>query len=273
MSPRKASELTEAQRGMILGLRKAGRSYGAIAKEMKGICKISPSTAYQTCQRFKKHSTTKSLSGCGRCPVLSERMKCLIIQHVRIDCYLPYSVIANELGGVSAAQVQAVASAARYHWCVAVCKPFISKSVRQKRIQWAEENKEQDWDEAMWTDKMKMETGSTSTRRRVTRRPKEKDSLKCIAPTFQSGWELFMVWGCIAHNCKGPLVRLEMSARTVNNRGKVVGGGFGSAGYVEQIISGPLKDSVAELSKLRGLKVLVVEDGAPAHRGKRVDDA
>ncbi|CCO35264.1 hypothetical protein BN14_09380 [Rhizoctonia solani AG-1 IB] len=163
MSPRKYSELTKTQRGMILGLRKAGKTYSAIAEEMKGICDISPSTAYRTCQRFKKHGTTKSLSGRGQRPVLSERMKRLIIRHVRVDRYSPYSVIANKLGGVSAAQIRAVASAAGYHRRVAVRKPFISKPTRQKRIKWAEENKERDWDEAMWTDEMQMETGSTST--------------------------------------------------------------------------------------------------------------
>ncbi|QRV87092.1 DDE superfamily endonuclease [Ceratobasidium sp. AG-Ba] len=59
----------------------------------------------------------------------------------------------------------------------------------------------------------------------------------------------------------------------VNAKGKQVGGGLNGSAYIQQVVSGPLKDFAAQLKKLRRHEVLIVEDGAPAHRGKAVEEA
>ncbi|KAI0372905.1 hypothetical protein BV20DRAFT_926040, partial [Pilatotrama ljubarskyi] len=103
----------------------------------------------------------------------------------------------------------------------------------------------------------------------VTRRPGESNLPECVAPTFPtSSKQTVMVWGCIAHGRKGPLVRLDLprsqqksaGSRTLGSRG-----GLDAQGYVEQILEGPLLAFYTQMQDLTGKRMLVVEDGAPAH--------
>ncbi|KAF8601112.1 hypothetical protein BDV93DRAFT_420067, partial [Ceratobasidium sp. AG-I] len=99
----------------------------------------------------------------------------------------------------------------------------------------------------------------------VTRKPGEKFLPECIQPTFRNGRDGFMVWACIAHGVKGPLIRLKIPPATVNAKGRKSGGGLNGTAYADQVVSGPLKDFVASLKKKRGRDILIVEDGAPCH--------
>jgi hypothetical protein len=59
-----------------------------------------------------------------------------------------------------------------------------------------------------------------------------------------------------------------MVPEVVNEKGKKKGGGLDGPKYAKQVLEGPLKDFVAEMKAERGLKILVLEDGAPSHRSK-----
>lgn len=82
-----------------------------------------------------------------------------------------------------------------------------------------------------------------------------------------------MVWGCVAHRVKGPLIRLNLPPATVKAKGRKSGGGLNGATYIAQVVSGPLKEFVASLKEKQGRDIVVVKDGAPPHRGKAVDEA
>src|SRR5436190_24134820 len=75
---------------------------------------------------------------------------------------------------------------------------------------------------------------------------------RCLAPTFKSGRQCLMVWGCIAYGRRGPLVRIPKDCRT-------------GADYTKLVLAGPLWDFYTELYEERGV-VKVMEDGAPIHR-------
>ena len=92
-------------------------------------------------------------------------------------------------------------------------------------------------------------------------------------PTFRSGRQTLAAWACVAQDWKGPLIRLETQPKHTNRSGKVVGGGLTAEGYAAQVVSGPLKAAVNTLEKERGHPMLVVEEGAPAHKGKVVEAA
>lgn len=120
----------------------------------------------------------------------------------------------------------------------------------------------------MWCDEVKLETGEPIGQIRVTSKKGEAYLTECMAPTFESGCQALMAWGCVAHGFKGPLIQLKTEPITITPSGRKKGGGVGTQTYADQIISGPMKDCLAYLEKGRGHPMLVVEDGAPAHRGK-----
>jgi hypothetical protein len=70
-------------------------------------------------------------------------------------------------------------------------------------------------------------------------------------PTFKSGWQSLMVWGCISHGRRGPLVQIP------SDRQKGID-------YVQLILSGPLWEFYVEWFDEMGVAV-VMEDGAPIH--------
>ena len=73
-------------------------------------------------------------------------------------------------------------------------------------------------------------------------------------PTFKSGRSRVMIWGCIAHGIKGPLVFIPPDRRL-------------AVDYVDLVLNGPLWDFYTKLYEERGV-VKVMEDGAPTHTSK-----
>ena len=76
-----------------------------------------------------------------------------------------------------------------------------------------------DWNEVIWTDEAKLELGERLGHRRVMRLPGEEFLPKNIQLTFKSSCKSIMVWGCIAHGVKGPLIKLEFPPATMSEKG------------------------------------------------------
>jgi hypothetical protein len=162
-------ELTEGQCGHIVGLRDACYTYREIG-DMMG---ISYSCARKTVLRFQKHNTYSSLPRSGRPPVISDRMRRLIIRYLRRYRFEDYRTIAGHIDGVTERHVRLVAQQEDYHRCVAHAKPYIKPEHATKRLKWAAENEQRDWDSVMWTDETILETGKQIGWQRVTRKPHE----------------------------------------------------------------------------------------------------
>jgi transposase len=140
---------------------------------------------------------------------------------------------------------------------VAAKKPFLNAKQTKKRWIWAKDHigwTVEDWKKVIWTDESSVEIGKESRRCTVWRKPGERYRKECLVPTFKSGRQSVMVWGCIAYGKQGPLVRIPSDKRK-------------GADYVELIMQGPLQDFCVELRKEHGT-VLVMEDGAPVHRSR-----
>jgi transposase len=138
---------------------------------------------------------------------------------------------------------------------VAAKKPFLSKVHRRARLKWAEEFRGwgmADWSSVIWTDEASVEIGKDSKAVMVWRKPGERYEERCLAPTFKSGRQSLMIWGCIAHGWLGPLVMIPKDQRT-------------GVDYVNLVLAGPFWDFYSELYEDWGL-VKVVEDGAPIHQ-------
>lgn len=262
-------ELSEGLRGYILALWDEGYTYRQIASRVG----VSTTAAYTTVSRAKKYRTLSSLPRCGRPPKFSGRLRRLILRTLRAHRFEPYSYIAKRVGTVTARQVRWVAYKAHYCRCVPRKKPYIDRQTAIKRLEWARVNRFRNWNSIAWCDEVKIETGGRPSRLMVTRQPGEADLTSCIVPTFRSTRKSIMVWGVISHGYKGPIILLKTEPRTTNAGGKTKGGGLSSKGYAEQVLSGPLRDFLTHMEKEKGLDMLVVEDGAPPHRGKAAQNA
>jgi transposase len=262
-------ELTEGLRGYILALWDEGNKYRDIAKKAG----VSLTAAYNTVARAKNHRTLSSLPRSGRPSKLSARTRHLILRTLRSHRFEPYTSIAKRIGSVTARQVRSVAYKAGYRRRVPRRKPFIDHPTAIKRLNWARSNRFQNWNSLVWTDEAKIESGGGRKHLLVTRRPEEADLTSCIIPTFRNTRKSIMVWGCISHGYKGPLILLKTEPKVMTSSGRQKGGGLSSQGYADQILSGPLKEFLEYMKKEKGLEMLVVEDGAPPHRGKAAQKA
>ena len=140
---------------------------------------------------------------------------------------------------------------------VAAKKPFLTATHHQSHLNWAKSKiswNMTDWEWVVWTDESTVEIGKLSRKIKVWRRPGERHLEECLVPSFKSGRQSLMVWGCIAYGRVGPLVLMAKEERT-------------GVDYVRNILAGPLWDFYSELYDERGA-MLVMEDGAPIHRSK-----
>ena len=64
-----------------------------------------------------------------------------------------------------------------------------------------------DWEKVCWSDECSVEVRGTGVRRVMVRRLEgERFHPHCIAPSFKSGRQSVMMWGCFQGNTLGPLV-------------------------------------------------------------------
>ncbi|ETW85553.1 hypothetical protein HETIRDRAFT_43591, partial [Heterobasidion irregulare TC 32-1] len=70
----------------------------------------------------------------------------------------------------------------------------------------AKENMTRDWNKVIWTNEAKL--------------PGEEFLPENIQPTFKGGHKSIMVWGCIAHGVKDPLIKLEFPPATISEKGQ-----------------------------------------------------
>ncbi|KAI9069287.1 hypothetical protein FKP32DRAFT_1560014, partial [Trametes sanguinea] len=164
-----------------------------------------------------------------------------------------------------------------YRWYVARRKLYLSIATRRKHVRWACQNLKRDWVQVIWTDETALRLGQVVIHRYVTCRPGESNLPECIAPSFQTASkETVMVWGCIAHGRKGPLVHLDLPRSEQNSsqsRTSQSRGGLDAERYVAQVLEGPLLAFYTQMQDQTGKRMLVVEDGAPAHKAKITEKA
>ncbi len=90
-------------------------------------------------------------------------------------------------------------------------KPFVNAANRMKRLSWAKKRKNwiDKWEKIIWSDESRFVVFGRDGKRYVWRTIYEKYNPNCLIPTFKSGQESVMIWGCFTKNELGPLVRLE----------------------------------------------------------------
>lgn len=249
----KTRTLSEEERGVIVGMRSAGMSTYSIAKELE----MSQSTVFTIWKNYCERGTVVARKPCGRAEKLSIRDKRDlariltqnrhlsrrdIIEQMRVKvCKRTLSTYINKLG---------------FSNRVAVRKPYLSKKHKLARLAFAKAHKRwtmSDWRNIMWTDESSFEIGKRSRQVKVWRRPYERYSMDCIAPTFKSGRTSVMIWGAFSGFDKCPIIVMPPYKRT-------------SEDFVNIVYEGRLSGFYFMHDERENL--ILMEDGAPVHSSK-----
>jgi hypothetical protein len=174
----------------------------------------------------------------------------------------PLADIGNDIElPISRKSVAKVLDGYGYHRRVVRKVPFLKKAQKRARLAWAHEMRNMDeegWMDVIWSDESYVHLDKTS-RIYVTCTADEEYNDDCVIPTFKQSNVRVMVWGCIAHGWKGPLVILEYPG------GK--GGGMTAERYREQVLEGVLEDAICDFQAKRP-GICFQQDGAPCHKAK-----
>jgi hypothetical protein len=139
-------------------------------------------------------------------------------------------------------------------------KHLLSDIRRARRLEFAREHRKwiiEDWKKVIWTYKSTFVVGKSSRQILVWQKSDECYKLDCLTLTFKSGRTSIMIWGGFTATHKLFLICMPLNRRT-------------TVDYVEIVYDGVL---CSFLEKQEGVyKVVLMEDGAPLHRGKVASD-
>ena len=241
--------------------------FGTPLREIAHFTNISVRTIQSIVARGTERGHNENAPRSGRPPKLNEsdlRYAKLLIYRDRRESLTNITQMINETipspvqPSTLQRHLEALYELSKY---VAAKKPFINENQRKKRLNWAREHRALtmvDWKRVIWTDEASVEVGKESRQSLVWRRPGERYKQECLVPTFKSGRQSLMIWGCISYGRRGPLVRIPSDRRK-------------GIDYVDLILSGPLWDFYVERFDEMG-GAAVMEDGAPIHRSKVAND-
>src|ERR1700738_4749533 len=236
---------------------------GTPLPEIANSCQITLRTTQPILKNYKERGYNCDASRSGRPPKLDQRALRHLSLHLERDRRQSLSDLTSTVNNFANSHIsrttvkRAIKDKLGMKGHVAAKKPFLKKVHKQRRLIWARAHRtweEKDWHHVIWTDEASVEIGKESRVVWVWRRPGERYDEKCTVPTFKSGRQSLMIWGCIAHGRLGPLIRIPKEEKS-------------GADYVRLVFAGPLLDFYSELCEERGV-VAVMEDGAPVHCSK-----
>lgn len=208
----KRRELTEFERGEIVGAHRCGKSQLEIAE----IFGFARTTVQRVIKQFEENGLTKPAPRSGRPPKLDDNDKIRLAKLVEENHHTSLAEITDKmrdilLDDISERTIQRALHEEGYFGRVGLRKPFISDVNKKKRLSWARERLSwvKDWRFVIWSDESRYELCGSNRRQWVWRRPEQKMDIDCLVPTFKSGQKSVMVWGCFTRFGVGPLVRLK----------------------------------------------------------------
>lgn len=210
----KTRELTDFERGMIVGLHKGNHT----ATDIEKILKIPRTTCINVIKKFERSQTVSNVPRSGRPPLLKAIDKRHFIRTTvanRKDAAEEITEKFNSLGltQVSTSTARRVLHEQGYFSRIGRRKPLVSESNRQKRLRWCKERRQWDeeWNNVIWSDESRFLLYENDGRHRVWRKPHEQYDIDCMFPTVKSGNKGIMVWGCFTKKRLGPLVVVDGS--------------------------------------------------------------
>lgn len=249
----KTRALTDDEKGVVVGMHKAGMRGAHIAVDLK----MPPSTVYTVLHNYRLRGSVVSPKSPGRPRKLTYRNMRHLERMLDDDRRLPLMEITNKMTDIAKVSCRTVRNALNdlgYRNRVAAKKPFLSEKHKAERLVFARQYRDwtlEDWKKVVWTDESCFEIGKNSRQIRVWRKSCERYAWKCLAPIFKSGRTSVMVWGAFSGFDKSPLVIMPPQRKTASDFVDIVYEGTLSGFYF-------LHDHPQDLT--------LMEDGAPVHR-------
>ena len=247
-------ELTDFQRGEIIGAWKCNLSVRKISE----ILKYPKSTVHEVIVAYKEGLETLP-SRNGRPPIITERDGHHLMQTLNKDRKTNINELCENFVTSTSTNVSQITLKRYLHknniyGRIGAKKPFVNAANKIKRLAWAKSREKwvSEWENIIWSDESRFEVFGGDGRRHVWRKPQEKYEPKCLIPTFKSGQESVMVWGCFVKNKLGPLVRLE--------------GRITANVYIEEILEKHLLPFINNLENKENY--IFQEDNAPIHTAR-----
>jgi transposase len=208
----KNPELTDFERGMIIGLHRGNFGPSAISKVL-GYPRTTISTIIK---RYNEDNMTTTASRSGRPPLLDDRAKRKLVHEVKKDRKRSLDELKENFNvgfttTISSRTIQRAIHEEGFYGRVGKRKPFVSDVNKKKRLSWCKERKNwhSEWNNIIWSDESRFLLYQNDAHHYVWRQTHEKYDTDCLLPTFKSGNQGVMVWGCFTKNFLGPLVIIE----------------------------------------------------------------
>ena len=210
-------ELSEFQRGEIIGAWKCRE----LGKKPISVRKIGeslghPKSTVQDVITAYKNGCETPAPRSGRPPILNDRdgrhLKKVLNTNRRTNINeICENFISSTSTNISKSTLKRYLHKLGIYGRIGAKKPFVNAANRMKRLAWAKKriNWMNEWEKIIWSDESRFEVFGGDGKRYVWRSIHERYDPRCLIPTFKSGQESVMIWGCFTKDRLGPLVKLE----------------------------------------------------------------
>uniref|UniRef100_A0A3B3QF02 Transposase Tc1-like domain-containing protein n=1 Tax=Paramormyrops kingsleyae TaxID=1676925 RepID=A0A3B3QF02_9TELE len=207
----KKGDLSNFERGMVVGARRAGLSISQSA-QLLGFSRTSISWVYKEwCAKGKTSSMRQSCGGKCLVDARGQRRMGRLIQADRRATLteIPTHYNRGMQQSICEATTRTTLRRMGYNSRRPHRVPLISTTNRKKRLQFARAHQNwtvEDWKNVAWSDESRFLLRHSNGRVSIWRKQNENMDPSCLVTTLQAGGGGVMVWGMFSWHTLGPLV-------------------------------------------------------------------
>jgi len=195
-------ELSNEQRGYIIGRMESGVAGPKLAREMQ----VNVKTIYDTLHRAAELGTTQSRTRTGAPRKITERDKRTIIKEARRDPEITYKKL-QEITEVSVTRMtfyRILKEQGIKNWLKRK-RIKLTEKMAETRLSWARRHMHINWRKVVFSDECSIESGSGHRRGWVFRYTNEAYARQMVEPVSKSGTTSQMIWAAFSAETKSQL--------------------------------------------------------------------